>query len=119
MGFSSGFGVGQVSPKGERVKADTGSPPIHELIEWLRARKEIMPVSIPLSIFRIDPRIASYKKYETCARVSMRIAVLLTSRRANRGRSRFVAASAGPTRHPRFIRFRVSREYENLIRQIR
>lgn len=46
MGFSSGFGVGQVGPKGEEeVKADTGSP--IRLIAQLRARKEIMSIGLP------------------------------------------------------------------------
>lgn len=49
MGFSSGFGVGQIGPKGEEdVKADTGSS--IRLIVWLRARKGIMPVYPPIGL---------------------------------------------------------------------
>lgn len=44
MGFSSGFGVGQV---GEEVKADTGSP--IWLIAWLRAKEEIILGHSPVS----------------------------------------------------------------------
>lgn len=48
MGFSSGFGVGQVGAQGkEEVKADTGSP--IWLIAWLRAKEKIMLGYSPIS----------------------------------------------------------------------
>lgn len=53
---------GRSKERGE-VKADTGSP--IRLIAWLRARKEIISLSIHLSVFRID-RVISSKKYEAC-----------------------------------------------------